>query len=43
MIEVLNFVFQSFWTWLGCAILLAIATNGTMKLLGSILLVFRRG
>jgi hypothetical protein len=32
MLAVLQFVFSGFWTWLGCAVLLGIATRGVASL-----------
>ena len=34
MIEILQFVFESFWHWLGFAILLGIVTQGAWKVAG---------
>jgi len=33
MIEILQFIFSSFWVWLGFAILLGIATEGALRVL----------
>lgn len=44
MIEILQFVFSSFWIWLGSLILLAVAGNVVIALVGMLLalLVGRR-
>ena len=35
MIEVLDFMFQSFWVWLGCAAILYIITNFIVSILNT--------
>ncbi len=37
MIEILEFVFSSFWIWLGFAILLGIVTQGAWRLVWSVI------
>jgi hypothetical protein len=36
MLEVLQFVFSSFWIWLGCVILLSVAVGGIVGVAGAI-------
>ena len=41
MLEVLQFVFSSFWVWLGTAILLGIATDGATRMLAALAIMVR--
>lgn len=41
MLDILKFVFSSFWTWAGTAILLSIATEGASRMLASLVMLWR--
>jgi len=42
MIEILNFIFSSFWIWLGTFLLLGVISLGIYNLFGSIIKAIRR-
>lgn len=42
MLEVMQFVFSSFWVWLGTAILLGIVSDGVTRLVALFATILRR-
>jgi hypothetical protein len=42
MLPVLQFIFSSFWTWSGTAVLMLIATEGVTRLFGAALIAVAR-
>lgn len=42
MLDILNFIFSSFWVWAGTVVLLAIVTQGATALFAAIVRSMRR-